>query len=159
MGLIYKVNFDAAVFADLEASGVGVVVRNDKGEVMASLAARGPPVRDSDEAETLACRRALEFAVEAGFSELILEGDNLTVMKSLISLKPNRSRLGHIVEEIQCILAGLRSFAVSFVKRSANTVAHALAQHARLLDDELVWPEECPQPALEPLYLDSLGLG
>ena len=158
MGLIYKVNFDAAVFADLDASGVGVVMRNDKGEVMASLAARGPPIRDGEEAEALACQGALEFAVEAGFSKLILERDNLTVMKSLISLKPNRSRLGHIFEEIQCISAGLQSFAVSFVKRSANTVAHALAKHARLLDDELVWLEEYPQPALEPLYLDSLGL-
>ncbi|XP_050245646.1 uncharacterized protein LOC126693633 [Quercus robur] len=156
---MYKVNFDAAVFADLDASGVGVVVRNDKGEVMASLAARGPLVRDSDETEMLACWRALEFAVEAGFLELILEGDNLTVMKSLISLKPNRSRLGHIFEEIQCISAGLRRFVVSFVKHSANTVAHALAKYARLIDDELVWLEECPQQALEPLYLDSLGLG
>ena len=115
-------------------------------------------MRDSEEAEALACRRAMEFAVEVDFSELILEGDNMTVMKSLISLKPNRSRLGHIYEEIQCISAGLRSFAVSFVKRSANTVAHAFAKHARQVDDELVWLEDCPQPSLEPLYLDSLGL-
>ena len=115
-------------------------------------------MRDSEEAEALACRRAMEFAVEVDFSELILEGDNMTVMKSLISLKPNRSRLGHIYEEIQCISAGLRSFAVSFVKRSANTVAHAFAKHARQVDDEPVWLEDCPQPALEPLYLDSLGL-
>ena len=107
MGLIYKVNFNVVVFADLDTSGVGVVMRNDKGEVMASLATRGPPVRDSEEVEVLACQRTLEFAVKVGFSELILEGDNLTVMKSLISLKPNRSRLGHIYEEIQCISASL----------------------------------------------------
>ena len=107
MGLIYKVNFDVVVFANLDASGVRVVVHNDKGEVMASLAARGSPVRDSEEAEVLACQRTLEFVVKVGFSELILEGDNLTVMKSLISLKPNRSRLGHIYEEIQCISASL----------------------------------------------------
>ena len=144
MGLIYKVNFNVVVFADLDTSGVGVVMRNDKGEVMASLATRGPPVRDSEEVEVLACQRTLEFAVKVGFSELILEGDNLTVMKSLISLKPNRSRLGHIYEEIQCTSVGLRSFAVNFVKHSANTVAHALAKHARLVDDELVWLEECP---------------
>uniref|UniRef100_A0A7N2LRV2 RNase H type-1 domain-containing protein n=1 Tax=Quercus lobata TaxID=97700 RepID=A0A7N2LRV2_QUELO len=130
VGLIYKVNFDAAVFADLDALGVGVVVRNDKGEVMASLSTKGPPVQDSEEAEALACRRAMEFAVEVGFLEVILEGDNVTVMKSLISLKPN----------------------------SANSVAHALAKHASEVDDELVWLEDCPQPASEALYFGSLGL-
>lgn len=101
MVLIYKVNFDAAVFADLDASGVGVVVHNNKGEVMASLSARGPPVQDSEGAKALACRRAMKFAVEAGFSELILEGENKTVMKSLISPRPNKSCLGHKYEDIQ----------------------------------------------------------
>ena len=158
VGLIYKVNFDAALFADLDALGVGVVVRNDKGEVMASLSTKGPLVQDSEEVEVLAYRRAMEFAVEVGFSEVILEGDNVTVMKSLISLEPNRSRLGHIYEDIQCISAGLRSFVVSFVKCSANSVAHALAKHASQVDDELVWLEDCPQPASEALYFDSLGL-
>ena len=86
VGLIYKVNFDAALFADLDALGVGVVVRNDKGEVMASLSTKGPLVQYSEEVEVLAYRREMEFAVEAGFSEVILEGDNVTVMKSLISL-------------------------------------------------------------------------
>ena len=107
MGLTYKVNFDAAVFADLDASGVGVVVRNDKREVMASLPTKGPLVQDSEEVKALACQRAMEFVVEAGFSEVILEGDNVIVMKSLISLKPNRSRLGDIYKDIQCILTGL----------------------------------------------------
>ena len=113
---------------------------------------------DSEKVEALACCRAMEFAMEVGFSELILEGDNMTVMKSLISLKPNWSPLGHTYEEIQCISTGLRSFTVSFVKHSTNTVAHALAKHARQVNDELVWLEDCPQPALKPLYLDSLGL-
>ena len=107
VGLIYKVNFDAAVFADLDASGVGVVVHNDKREVMASLPTKGPLVQDSEEVKALACQRAMEFVVEAGFSEVILEGDNVIVMKSLISLKPNRSRLGDIYKDIQCILTGL----------------------------------------------------
>ena len=47
---------------------------------------------------------------------------------------------------------------VSFVKRSANFVAHALAKHARQVDDELVWLEDCPQLTLEALYFESLGL-
>ena len=35
---------------------------------MAAMAAKGPDVSCSMEAELLACRKAIEFAVDAGFS-------------------------------------------------------------------------------------------
>ena len=66
-GLAYKINFDVAVFTGSNGSVVGVIIRNNMGEVMAALLARGPSVRDSKEAEALACKRALEFAREARF--------------------------------------------------------------------------------------------
>ena len=55
MGYSFKVNVDAAVFSEINASGFGVVVRNERAEVMASLVAKGPSVQDSEEAEVLAC--------------------------------------------------------------------------------------------------------
>ena len=158
IGSSYKINFDAAVFAEINASGVGVIMRNDKGEAMAALPAYGPSVQDSEEAEVLACRRAVEFAVEAGFMELVLEGDNSTVMKSITSPQPNMSHLGHVYEDIKCIAASLRRLEVSFVKRSANAVAHALAKHARQIVEDMVWLEEDPLPAIEAMYYDSLNL-
>ena len=39
----------------------------------------------SEEAELLACRRAIEFAVDAGFSRLIIEGDNSNVIQAISS--------------------------------------------------------------------------
>ena len=94
--------------------------------------------------------------VDAGFMDVVLEGDNLSVMRSISLGSANRSRLGHIYEDIQCLATDLRSFSVNFVKRSANTVAHSLARFARNVVDELVWLEESPPPALEALYFDSL---
>ena len=44
---------------------------------------RGGVLRDSEEVEVLACRKALEFAIDAGFMEIILEGDNAMVMKKI----------------------------------------------------------------------------
>ena len=38
----YKLNFDAAIFKELNCSGVGAIIRNGKGEVMAAMFAKGP---------------------------------------------------------------------------------------------------------------------
>ena len=40
---------------------------------MAAMAAKGLEVSSSEEAELLACRKSIEFAVDAGFSELVIE--------------------------------------------------------------------------------------
>ena len=76
----YKLNFDAAIFADLDRTGVGAIIQNEQGQVMAAMTAAGPKANSRDEAELLACRRSMEFAVDAGFTKLIIEGDNVNVM-------------------------------------------------------------------------------
>ncbi|XP_023880084.1 uncharacterized protein LOC111992454 [Quercus suber] len=152
----YKLNFDAVIYTDLGCSGVGAIIRNERGEVMAALSAKGPFVQDSEEAETLACRKALEFAIDVGILDLIIEGDNASVMRAVASNFMDGSRLGNVLEDIHCLMSGLRWSSVSCVKRSANTVAHCLARFARNVSNELVWIEDSPQPAREALYNDSL---
>ena len=105
-GSLDKVNVDVTVFSDINALQTGVVVRNERGEVMASLAAKRPSMQDSEEAKVMACWKALQFGVDVGFTELVLEGDNNSVMKSITSIRSNRSQLGHIYEDIQCIATG-----------------------------------------------------
>ena len=154
--LQYKLNFDGAVFEGGDGSGYGAVIRNDKGQVMVAISAKGGAVSDSEEVEALACRKALEVAVDTGFTDLIIEGDNAAVMKTIAQVQQETySRLGLIYEYIWCLLAGLNSVMVSCVRRSANNVAHILAKHARLVANELVWMEEDPPPAAEALYPDS----
>ena len=99
-GPLFKLNFDGACFDDGAASGYGAVIRNDKGEVMAAKAVKGGVVHDNEEMEVMACRKALEFAIDAGFTEIILEGDNAMVMKMISQAQPNLSRLGLIYEDI-----------------------------------------------------------
>ena len=61
----FKLNFDAAIFKDEEAFGFGAIIQNELGEVMAAFSGKGPSVSCSEEAEILACRRAVEYALEA----------------------------------------------------------------------------------------------
>ncbi|XP_023899322.2 uncharacterized protein LOC112011176 [Quercus suber] len=113
MGQLYKLNFDAAVFAN--GSGIGAVIRNAARDVMAALSVRGAAVNDNEEAKAGACRTALEFATNAGFSELIIEADNVTVMSVVSSLSPNWSRLGVIYDDVRCLAAGLRQVVFSSI--------------------------------------------
>ena len=134
-GSVYKLNFDAAIFADMAASGIGAVIWNDKGEVMAALSSKGPTMTKSEEPEVLACRKALESAMEAGFPELVIEGDNINVMQSITSPRINLSRLGNIYDiydDIRCIAGSLWHMEIKSIRRSANRVAHSLARNARL---------------------------
>ena len=103
----FKLNFDAAVFSDLGRTGVGAVIRNDKGEVMAAMTAGGPAVHTGEEAEFLAYRRALEFAVDAGFNRLIIEGDNSNVSHAISSSAVNTSLFGNVVDDIRHLIRGL----------------------------------------------------
>ena len=88
-------------------AGIGAVIRNAAGEVMAALSARGAAVNYSEEVEAVACRTTLEFAIDAGFSELIIEGDSVTVMSAVSSSSPNWSRLSVIYDDVRCLVAGL----------------------------------------------------
>lgn len=158
LGLTYKMNYDAAVFNGLPATGVGVVIQNGDGQVMAALASRGPAVMDSEEAEVLACRRALEFAIDAGFADLVVEGDNSNMLRSVVSSQPDWSRLGNIYDDVRYLAARLRFVEFKCIRRSANGVAHSLARYARQINDDCIWLEETPVPAQRALYEDSVSL-
>ena len=123
----YKLNFDAAVFSGLNRSGFGAIIRNDKGEVMVAMTTSGPKVITSDEAEMLACRRALEFVVDASFSRLIIEGDNVNVIQAISSPLANNSLIGNVVDDIHHLIQGLQWASICCIRRGGNNVAHALA--------------------------------
>ena len=71
------------------------------------MAAKGLAVFCSAEVELLACRKAVEFAADAGFSEFIIESDNNTVMHAISSSNADESLLGNVVGDMQIIRLSL----------------------------------------------------
>ena len=68
---IYKANYDGAYFAEEEDSGIGIVVRNDLGQVMASLAEKLAMPPTVEILETMVARRAMIFMEELGLRRAI----------------------------------------------------------------------------------------
>ena len=103
----FQLNFDAAIFNDINASSFGTVICNELGEVMVAMTAKGPLISDNEEVEVLACQKALVFALDSGFVELIMEGDNATVMQTIACSQATLSHLGNLYGDIQCLSSGL----------------------------------------------------
>ena len=73
---LLKTKFDGTVFEGLGAEGIGAVVRNSSGEVLAALSEIIPLPSSIVALETIAARRAILFVRELGFSGTIFEGDS-----------------------------------------------------------------------------------
>ncbi|XP_075660071.1 uncharacterized protein LOC142629904 [Castanea sativa] len=123
---------------------------------MAVMMARGPPVSNSEEAELLACRKVVEFATDAGFLELVVEGDNCNVMREMSSSMADLSLLSNVVDDVRHLVLGLHWVNFNCIRREGNRAAHALAQHARNIFEDVFWMEDSPPLAMNALYQDSL---
>ena len=77
------------------------------------------------------------------------------MLNSIKSSDTNLSRLGHIIVDIQCLVASLQWAKVTMVKRDANFVAHSLVRYAKNLSNDVIWLEDSLPLALEALYYDS----
>ena len=78
----YKVNVDGAVFTKRKQIGIGVVIRDSTGEVVAALSKKLAVLLGALEAEAKAMETGLQFAAEVGIRDAIFEGDSVSTMQS-----------------------------------------------------------------------------
>ena len=79
--------FDEALFEDTDEAGIGVVVRNSYGKVMASLSELIPKPSSMVVHELLATRRATLLVQEIGISQSIFNGDS-EIVKNFLKRRP-----------------------------------------------------------------------
>ena len=106
-------------------------------------------------AELLACRKALEFAIDASFTMLVVEGDNVNSTRWIASGTENQSAIGHVVGDIRHLVGALEWTSVCCTKRNANRVAHELARYAQKVNVDLFWMEEVPSVTVEYVNIDA----
>jgi hypothetical protein len=74
------INTDAALFVNSRCIRVGVVIRDHTGRCLAACNEKLENVTAPELAEALACRRALNFARDEGFSKVALVSDCLSLI-------------------------------------------------------------------------------
>ena len=82
----------------------------------------------------------MESALECGFREMVVEGDNLSVMSALELKKSLSSRVGHIIQHVLCLPNGLRwsqvSHDVIWMEESLDLYCEKLLVHS---EGPLMW--------------------
>ena len=137
----YKTNFDGAMFTESDEAGLGVVVRDSNGLVVAAMAEKIKQPHSVECLEMSAARRAVIFVKEIGLQDSHFEGDSELVIKELQRDGLQFSSIGHLARDTLSHVSSLRSFPFTHVVRQCIAVENALAQRARLSFPFCVWME------------------
>ncbi|KAA3489416.1 reverse transcriptase [Gossypium australe] len=122
-----KLNFDAAFQNDTKIAITVVLAKNSEGNIVGAETYLFKDVTDAFVVEARACERALIMAATLGFQRVVVEGDSLTVIKSIMKRQNDKSVIRPITQNISFLEASFEDISYLFVPRLVNTVAHALA--------------------------------
>jgi len=105
----YKVNWDASLNHAQEKVGVGVMVPDSNGKIVAasssSLHTSVAPVV----AESMAALHTVEFCRGRGFQKIVLEGDSLQVVSAIKNKSLLWATHGQVIADIQDLLRFFQS--------------------------------------------------
>ena len=79
----FKINYDGVVFIEVKKSRIGVIIRNDQGLVIVTIAQQLPQAYQATKIEVMATVLALKFGLEVGVDQAIVEGDSEIVVQAL----------------------------------------------------------------------------
>lgn len=138
-----KVNIDAAFRQGEDHFAIGCVVRDESGHFLRARTNILRSTRQVREAEAWSLREALEWMHQWRVNKCIFESDAKLLVDAL-KQKRGRSFFDTIVDECNDILRHFENVSVVFVSRSANMVAHLLAQAAYSSTGPREWFDTAP---------------
>ncbi|XP_024190496.1 uncharacterized protein LOC112194497 [Rosa chinensis] len=131
---VLKVNIDGSFHAGTKIGGLGFIIRDSQGVVVAGGVRPLRHLFSAEHAEALACFEAVKFVLEHNLNPVIIETDSQVVQRQVsLSSEANSSMIGRVYEDIVALLSSSPNLKITHTKREANQVAHRLATHATTL--------------------------
>ncbi|XP_048231234.1 uncharacterized protein LOC8287554 [Ricinus communis] len=125
---LYTLNCDASVKDDKAA--VGVVLSNERGEVMFCVGKQIGGCLEVELAEGQAVLFGLWCAIDCGFSSIVIESDCSTLIQKLTSIVHGSSPMQLLVDDINHLSESFPFVSFEHINRKVNLVAHSLAKWA-----------------------------
>lgn len=96
---LLKLNFDASVVKSPLSIGLGVVVRNNKRDILAWSRRRIPFTQEPKLAEAFAVRLAAQLAIQLHARQVTIEGDCSSIIRILQSSSVYLSSAGYLLRK------------------------------------------------------------
>ncbi|KAJ1386602.1 Ribonuclease H-like superfamily [Sesbania bispinosa] len=133
---------------------IGILVRDNSGEVFAAAALQIPCLPDPSLAEAMGIRSAINFALETNFDTVIIESDRKAVTDLFSANNIPHSYTGLMVLDCISLSSSFKSFQISHIRRGGNMCAHYLAKFACSHPDSY-WVEDVPACIAPILAMDN----
>lgn len=136
---VTKLNWDAAIDKQGNRMGVGIIARDQNGDVVGAMCLTKPFLTDPATAEAVRVWQSVEFSRQMRLANIVFEGDSLEVVNALKNEDSCWTRYGMMINDAKKGLLCIPKWEVTHVKRRANAVAHTLAKHALIFGENKVW--------------------
>ncbi|KAK3222715.1 hypothetical protein Dsin_009740 [Dipteronia sinensis] len=150
---VYKLNSDPAVNLKYGKVGLGVIIRNFKGQVMACKASLVLVGFSPLISEALAILSGRRFTLEVGLFPCVIEFDSQVTVNLMHSGSDRFADVGLVLNDIRLLLSSVSDELMEFVPKKANMAAHGLAKFALSLFSDRILLEGFP------LFLAFVVLG
>ncbi|XP_062167103.1 uncharacterized protein LOC133873412 [Alnus glutinosa] len=141
---VIKINWDASLNVSKGWIGLGIIARDSSGFCLGARSVAKQVQVLPKRAEILVALQAVQFSKDAGFMEVIFEGDAAQVVKEIQTEHHFFSWIGHLLEFIHSEMRSFRTASFSFVPRACNQAADTLAKEASHFSSDFCWLEETP---------------
>ncbi|XP_059436609.1 uncharacterized protein LOC132169617 [Corylus avellana] len=154
----YKANWDVAIDKLNERVGIGVVLRDEKGQVIATMCKTRMGILELAMGEAYAAYHAVFLCRDMGVQNLILEGNVKQIVEAINSATGTWSLFGHLIEDTRRVLLTLPRWNCVFVSHEANEEAHRMAKVATTDVNDRIWRGTTPNCISDIILMEQLAL-
>ena len=120
------------------------MVRDEKGNVITAMSGKLDFPLGVLETEAKALEIGVNFAKEVGLRDVVFKCDSQLIINAVHSFGEAAASVQNIIHGVLRNAQCFRTFDFLHIKRQGNALAHLLAQHAKYVENVIVWLEECP---------------
>jgi ribonuclease HI len=153
-----KVNFGAALVKKQGRMGLGVVLWDSRGTMLAARCVARDGCLAPAAAEVMALLLAIRSCHELNLSRVHFEGDAKSVIYAMNSEEVDCGWMGHIIANIKLELRTFQQWQLTFTRREGNQVAHLLTKYAVDCNQDFYWRNMPPECICDALLLEQSAL-
>ena len=111
----YRANWDVAIDNSKARVGMGVILRDERGQVLVAMSKTRNGTLEPSAGEAFAASSAVCFCKDLGVQRVVLEGDAKQIVDAINSSSTSWSRFGHLIDDTRWILKCFPQWKCQFV--------------------------------------------